>query len=71
MRGESTGGPNDDWKGEGFIRKSVTQEDRASETKRLTNKIYHADRRKKGIPAPASKGHNMFIKIAVFQKRKS
>lgn len=70
MRGESTGGSNDDWKGERFIRKSVTQESRAMETKRLTNKIYHADRRKKGIPAPAARGHNIFIKLAVFTKDK-
>ena len=60
----------DDWKGEGLIRNSVTQHQRASETKRIVNKISHAERRKQGIPAPAAKGHATFVKLAVFKGTK-
>lgn len=58
---------SDDWKGEHHIRCSVTQSQRAKETKRIVNKIYHEERRKKGIPAPAARGHAIFVTLAVFK----
>jgi len=60
----------DDWKGEGLIRNSVTRTERASETKSIVNRIYHAERRKQGIPAAAAKGHATFVKLAVFKGTK-
>lgn len=58
-----------DWKGEHFIRNSVTQKHRQEETSRMNNLIYHGKRRKLGIPTPAAKSHNTFVTLAVYDKR--
>jgi len=52
----------DDWKGEHLIRNITTDADKASEVRRLVNKIYHRNRRKQGAPAPAAKKHGEMMK---------
>lgn len=51
----------DDWKGEGRIR-GLRPKAGQNETKRLVNVIYHANRRKQGLPAPAAKRHSGMMK---------
>lgn len=48
-----------DWKGEALIR---AKPDRVSETRRLTNKLWHENRRKAGVATPAARKHTTFLK---------
>lgn len=54
--------PADSWKGEHLIRNITTEADKASEVRRLVNKIYHNNRRKQKAPAPGAKQHGELMK---------
>lgn len=60
----------DDWKGEGLIRQSTTEFQKASEVRRLVSKIYHSNRRKQGAPAPGAKKHRQFVMTAIYDSSK-
>lgn len=56
-------GKDEDWRGEHLI--SAKGENRRKEATRMANIIWHANRRKAKIPAPAAANHSTFVKIAV------
>jgi len=52
---------DDAWKGEGLIRGQKPNGNRKEATK-LVNVIYHAQRRKEGVPTAGAKKHNGMMK---------
>lgn len=60
----------ENWKGEHLIRRSVTQQERKSEVRRLVSSIAHSNRRAKGIQHPAAKAHGQFILSALIDSAK-
>ena len=61
---------NEDWRGERFIRNSITKQESKSEVRRLVSTIAHQNRRAAGIPHPAAKAHGQFILSALIYTRK-
>lgn len=61
---------NEDWRGERFIRKSITKQESKSEERRLVSTIAHQNRRAAGIRNPAAKSHGQFILAALIDTRK-
>lgn len=51
---------DESWKGEHLIRKKP--KNNMKEAMRLVNVIYHAQRRKQGVPSAGAKKHNTFLK---------
>lgn len=54
----------DSWKGEHLIR-SIKPENNRKEATRLSNVIYHAQRRKAGVPTAGAKKHAALVMSAL------
>lgn len=59
---------DDSWKGEHLIH--VKPAGHRHEGARIANKIYHAKRRKMGLPAAGAAKHATLVKAALFGSRK-